>query len=347
MSEWRQDFNIIYRLIKTNCSINDCEIAEALNIEVDSVRQYSSNRMTMPDNIDLLCELFETKINNLKEEQKKSLLISIQKETKNAIHDIKIVAIPEYICTLMKKCYINEKSHIPYSTDYPDEAKPTGHIKAIVFDFDGTLTKAKLRTTWESLWEMLGYDVQECRELHEQYDKKLFSHQEWCDKTAEKFIEKQMTRQHLINLSKKIKLIPGCKKTLKELKNRNIKLYIVSGSIKDIIEQVLGDTHNLFTEIKANEFLFDTQTSILTKIIGTKYDFEGKANYINYISQRLGVSTSDILFVGNSNNDTWAYQSGVNTLCVNPRITDYHNNIIWHNSIVDFDDFSKILPHIN
>ncbi|MDE6021560.1 MAG: hypothetical protein K2H01_11270, partial [Ruminococcus sp.] len=124
------------------------------------------------------------------------------------------------------------------------------------------------------------------------------------------------------------------------------KLYIVSGSIKDIIDNVLGNTHSFFTEIKANEFVFDTQTSILTKIIGTKYDFEGKAKYIRYIANRLEISTSDILFVGNSNNDMWAYQSGATTLCINPTLTNYHDYTIWHHTIVDCKNLSEILPFI-
>ena len=346
MSKWRQDYCIIYKLIKNYCSISDYEIAEKLNISVDAVRQYSSKRMTMPNNIDELCRLFEAKIGMLNNQQKFELLLCIQKETKNENKSIAVQDIPKYICALLKRYYSNEKSHKNYSSDYPNETETSGHIKAIVFDFDGTITKAKLQTTWESLWVMLGYDVQECRDLHEQFDKNKFSHQEWCDKTAEKFIEKQMTRQHLVKLSNRIKLIPGCKLTLRKLKNRNIKLYIVSGSIKEIIELVLDDAYSLFTEIKANEFVFDTQTSILTKIIGTKYDFAGKSKYISYISRRLGISPSDILFVGNSNNDTWAYQSGAKTLCVNPSLTNYHDNTIWHNTIVDFDNFSKLLPFV-
>jgi len=150
----------------------------------------------------------------------------------------------------------------------------------------------------------------------------------------------------VLELAQKTKLIAGCKKTLQVLKDRNIKLYIVSGSIKDIIENVLGSTHVFFTEIKANEFIFDTQTSILNKIIGTKYDFEGKANYIRYIANRLKISPSDILFIGNSNNDMWAYQSGADTLCINPIHTNYHNDTIWHNTIVDCKNLSEILPFI-
>lgn len=346
MSEWRNAFNVIYKLVKSYCSISDESIANAVNVGIDSVRQYASRRQTMPDNIDSLCELFEKEIEKLNDINKRKLLIDVQNNLQHTFENIKYDKIGQYICAMIKQCYSNEKSNTPYSVDFSNSHKSTGHIQAIVFDFDGTLTNTKLRTTWESLWEMLGYDVQECRNLHKQYDKGKLTHQEWCDITAEKFIKKMLTRQQVLELAKRIKLIAGCKKTLQALKDRNIKLYIASGSIKDIIENVLGNTHRFFTEIKANEFIFDTQTSILNKIIGTKYDFEGKANYIKYIANRLKISTSDILFVGNSNNDMWAYQSGANTLCINPTLTNYHDDTIWHNTIVECKNLLEILPFI-
>lgn len=344
MSEWRNDFHTIYRLVKSYCCIKDETIAQSINVSVESVRQYSSRRKTMPDNIDALCELFEKEIKKLNYTTKRKLLTDVQNNLRTSIEGIQCDKIGQHICAMIKQCHSNEKSHTPYAGDFPNDNKPTGHIQAVVFDFDGTLTKAKLRTTWETLWIMLGYDVQECRNLHKLYDKGEISHQEWCDRTAEKFIKKGLTRQQVIEYAKRIKLIDGCKKTLQILKERNIKLYIVSGSIIDIIQNVLGNTHVFFTEIKANEFIFNTQTSILNKIIGTEYDFEGKANYINQIAKRLGIASSDILFVGNSNNDTYAYQSGANTLCINPTLTNYHDDIIWHNTIVECKNLSEILP---
>ena len=300
----------------------------------------------MPDEIETLCKLFKKEIDGLNNDDKKKLLVDVQRNIQMRFENIKYDKIGKYISSLIKQCHSNEKSHTPYLSNFSNCYESSGHIQAVVFDFAGTLTNTKLRTTWESLWEMVGYDVQECRDLHRKYDKGDFTHQEWCDKTAEKFIEKNLTRQQMLELAKKIKLIAGCKKTLQALKDRNIKLYIVSGSIKDIIDNVLGSAHSYFTEIKANEFIFDTQTSLLNKIIGTEYDFEGKANYIYNIANRLKIATSDILFVGNSNNDMWVYLSGANTLCINPTITNYHDDIIWHNTIVECKNLIEILPFI-
>lgn len=346
MSSWREDFQIVYKCVKTYCSISDSAIADAVHVGHASVRQYSSQRKTMPDDIDALCKLFIAEIEKLSDMDKRGLFDDIQKNLPNALEDIKCDEIGQHICTMIKKYHLYEKTKMPYSVDFPNSYEATGHIQAVIFDFDGTLTKTRPQTPWESLWTMLGYDVEECRDLHKKYDMKILTHQEWCDKTAEKFIEKRLTRQQVLQLAKKIKLISGCNETLQKIKERNIKLYIVSGSIKEIIENVLGNTHSFFTEIRANEFVFDTQTSILSKIIGTEFDFVGKANYIRCIANRLEIATTDILFIGNSNNDTWAYQSGAKTLCINPTRTDYHDNTIWNNSIVECKDLSQILPYI-
>ena len=346
MSEWRNHFTKIYKLVKSYCSISDEAISAAVHVDVNSVRQYSGARQSMPSDIDALCALFQKEIHKLNHTTKTNLLTDIKKIFTSAHDVVNCDKIGEHISAMLKQCFSNEKSNIPYSADAVSSYDATGHIQAVIFDFDGTLTNTKLRTTWESIWEILGYDVKECQALHKQFDSGVFTHQEWCDITAEKFIKKGLHRQQILEFSKKIKLISGCAKTLKEIKERNIKLYIVSGSIKDIIENVLGNAHSYFTEIKANEFVFNRETSILEKIIGTKYDFQGKANYINYIAGRLQIAASDILFVGNSNNDMWAYESGARTLCINPKLTNYHDSVIWHNSIVECKNLADILPYI-
>ena len=206
MSEWRNDFNLIYKLVKSYCCISNEKIANAINVEIDSVRQYSSRRKTMPDNINPLCELFEDEIDNLNDTDKKKLLFEIQNNLRILLENTRCKNIGHHICAMMKQCYFNEKTHMSYFVDYPNNYKSTGHIQAVVFDFDGTLTNTKSRTTWESLWEMLGYVVRECQNLHKQYDKGCFTHQEWCNKTADKFIEKKLTRQQVLEVAKKNKI---------------------------------------------------------------------------------------------------------------------------------------------
>ena len=217
---------------------------------------------------------------------------------------------------------------------------------AVVFDFDGTLTLGKYsKTTWESLWTELGYDVRVCQELHKKYDRKEITHSQWCMLTQENFISKHLKREMVVEIAKQIKLISGIEETFIELKNKDIKIYIVSGSIGTVIDNVLGDLTKYIEIIKANQFRYD-ESGNLIQIIGTNYDFEGKANFITEIAEELKISTKDILFVGNSINDRFACTSGAKTLCINPKLVDPTNSLIWNDCIQTCEDLREILNYI-
>ena len=221
--------------------------------------------------------------------------------------------------------------------------QPSGKTRAVVFDFDGTLTSNHSnRTTWETIWTRLGYNVKECQKLHQRFDRNEITHEQWCKITEDRFREKGLTRDLIKEIAQNISLIDGAEETFIELDNLNIKIYIVSGSISEIIRIVLNDLCKYVEEIKANTFLFD-RAGVLNRIVGTKYDFEGKAEYIKQISASLGISSSDIVFIGNSVNDRFAYSSGAKTLCINPILTDTTNQKVWNICIQTCNTLTEIL----
>lgn len=128
---------------------------------------------------------------------------------------------------------------------------------------------------------------------------------------------------------------------LTELKSRGIRLYIVSGSIKLIVIEVLGELATLFDEIQANELHFSSGT--LSRIAGTRYDFEGKANYLREIMAKLKLSPPEVLFFGNSCNDDWASLSGAQTVCINPRLTNPNDAQRWSQVIPETTSLRSIL----
>lgn len=253
--------------------------------------------------------------------------------------------VSDFVSEVLTLCYdfAKNKNFIQLQhNSYP----PTGKTKAVVFDFDGTLTTDKLnKTTWENLWTILGYDIKLCQDLHMKYDRKEITHKKWCKLTEEKFKQRFLNQTQVNDLALQIHLLPGVKETFLELQKRNIRIYIVSGSISTIIRSVIGDLCQYVDDIKANEFIFD-ENNVLDKIIGTKYDFEGKADFINNISQKLEISPKDILFVGNSINDRFAYTSGARTLCINPKLTDISNRLVWNECLTTCNDLTDILKFI-
>lgn len=204
-------------------------------------------------------------------------------------------------------------------------------MKAVIFDFDGTLTQKK-NHLWKRIWKELGYDVGAESYYINLYNKFLnneISHKEWCDLTCDAFMQKGFSREHFDEMIKEISLINGAADLIKQLSEQNIDVRVVSGNISYVIKKVLGETANYVNEIKANEFLFD-KNGVIHKIVGTKYDYEGKAKYIEELCKKNGYQPQEVLFVGNSMNDEFAYKSGVKTLCVNPDKTNPDNQTIWH-----------------
>ncbi len=217
--------------------------------------------------------------------------------------------------------------------------------KAVVFDFDGTLVDPNsLKTTWQRLWLSLGYDLDICKYLHSRFDKQEITHQEWCNITAQYFVARGMSRGNIKTVADGIAKIEGLHDTLTKFYESGVKLYIVSGSIKEIIDIVLGDDVKFFDDISANKFIFNREGKLL-KIDGTDFDFEGKAEYVKKLSDRLEIPAKEILFVGNSFNDAHVYKSGARTLCVNPTLTNSHNRKYWHDTIDEMTNLTEILKY--
>ena len=220
-------------------------------------------------------------------------------------------------------------------------------MKAVFFDFDGTLTY-KSKRIWKEIWQMLGYEIVKnsyYAKLYNDFMDNQITHQEWCDLTCEALIEKGMNLDILNQLVKDIKLINGATETFEDLKKRGYSLHIISGNIIDVIEKVLGENVKYFDTINANDFSFDNKNN-LTYIKGTNYDFEGKAKFINEFKEKTGAKAEDLYFIGNGNNDEWAHLSGCNTICINPDRAETDNKTKWHKTIENVENLTDILPLI-
>lgn len=222
-------------------------------------------------------------------------------------------------------------------------------MKAIMFDFDGTLTQ-KAPNIWKKIWNELGYNTTDkinseyYTQLYKYLDHKI-SYQEWCDQTCKCFMDKQMNKSIMPKLISDIKLMDGFEEFVKTLKQHNISLHIISGNFVEVITQVLGDNVKYFDSINANTLTFDDK-GFLTHINGTNYDFEGKADFITEYKQKHNLNTNEICFVGNGDNDEYAHLSGCKTICINPDNTDGSNKTMWHITLDNILNLNDILPEL-
>ena len=220
-------------------------------------------------------------------------------------------------------------------------------IKAIIFDFDGTLTKKSLNS-WKKLWEIAGYNTGKdsyYAKIYKAFINGEISHTEWTRLTRECFIKRKINVANVAAVIKDIQLIDGVEDTLRILKKNNIEVHIVSGGIDPIIRGVLGENAKQFDSINSNKFFFN-YSGKLTDIKPTKYDYYGKARFIEEYIEKTGIKPEEICFVGNGSNDEFAYRSGCRTICINPDDTDSQNNNIWHKSVCDLTNLKQIIPII-
>lgn len=224
-----------------------------------------------------------------------------------------------------------------------DRSRTEFKTRVVVFDFDGTLTKRdEDLTTWERMWIASGYTIEECTKYFLMFRKGQISHQKWCDITAEHFRNGGFTRAKLEDIAGAIQLVDGVKETIDALSKRGIALYILSGSVKEVIWRALGELRLSFEEVRANELEFDVDGRI-SRIRGTRFDFEGKAAFIKRIIEDRRCAPLDVLYVGNSCNDVWSSQSGARTLCVNPHFTDPSNQEHWTYFVRKMDNLQQII----
>lgn len=357
---WRIKFGTILRTLFDIYGVSDATFSEysqrVLNYAItdSAVRKwFAGQRLPHKSSLQVIFCYFESLNEAQKDDKKENRVYAtienyfsdqylaefykIQRKSKDII---------EFIQNILQYCILNAKANVCSNIDQTSYC-PTGQTKVVVFDFDGTLTRGKSnRTTWESIWTSLGYRVTECQDLQSRFIHGEISHDEWCQLTEEKFVARHLHKADVENIAKKIKLLPGVKETFAMHEEKNIKIYIVSGSIFDVIKKVLGNSvHHYIDGIKANHFFYN-DNGTLSKIVGTRYDFEGKADFLREIAMELQISTKDILFVGNSFNDRFAYQSGARTLCINPKETDPTDFVVWNDYIKVCTDLKEIMKYI-
>ncbi len=221
-------------------------------------------------------------------------------------------------------------------------------MKAVIFDFDGTLTHKGVNT-WKKIWTMLGYDTVSENSVYKQqmkdYLNKVTTYQEWCNQTCLYYRKGKLKKTDFYEIAENMVFVDGLEEFLKELKNKNLSLHIVSGNFTDVIKHALGEKIALFDSINANNLEFD-ENNIISKIVGTNYDYEGKAKFIEEYCSKNNINPTDICFVGNGDNDQWAHLSGCKTICINPDTETVSNKSIWHNKIENVKNLTELLPYI-
>lgn len=220
--------------------------------------------------------------------------------------------------------------------------------KLVIFDFDGTITDED-QNIWKMLWQEVGYDTS----INSLYRNLFISHvvkqeitrKDWFDKTRDAFIEKNMTKQTMRNVASKIHLNRQFKDLAQFLIEKDYYIVILSGGITNIIRFVLDDCNDFVPMVVSTRAKFNNEGKFIDFSI-SDYDFEGKAKFVNILKERFNISSKNIVFVGNGQNDEWVCNTGCYTVCINPNETDSENKKIWKEHIKELKDVKNVILNL-
>ena len=200
--------------------------------------------------------------------------------------------------------------------------------KAVIFDFDGTLTRGgEGSCSWARVWKALG-DEETDNKFYGMFARGEIDDPTWMRLIEERYKELKMPKSLLDGLAEKIELMPGLEKTLKHFYDNGVKVYVVSGGVKNLIDIKLEPFKKFITRIEGYQFNF--KNGIFCGFKETKDCLDDKHKYVDVIKHENNIVGDDILFVGNGANDQTVYLSGARTLCINPDDANYKNSKYWN-----------------
>ena len=171
----------------------------------------------------------------------------------------------------------------------------------ICFDVDGTLIDDTV-FIWQTLHDEIQTDPEEREYWTRAYWNKEISYHEWASKDVEMWMRKGVSKKDLLNAISILKPMEGVQETLKELKQSDHAMGIISGSLDIALEQAIPEYREYFEHVLLNRLLFDDK-EMLTGVIPTPFDIEHKATGLQQIAEKLGFPIEDTVFVGDNFND--------------------------------------------
>lgn len=199
--------------------------------------------------------------------------------------------------------------------------------KIAVFDYDGTLTlTAKGTSSWSRTWAKIGQEELDYQ-LFTAFRNNEITDKQWMDAIVESYRKFNVNRKMFQELANETTLIGDIAEVFKKMKENNIKIYILSAGIKNIIDERLSNIMQYIDKIYGYEFFYDKNDVVSHLNYERKLDFKDEG--IKEILETENVVPEEILFVGNGFNDETIYRSGVETLCLNADSADPSNKKVW------------------
>ena len=206
-------------------------------------------------------------------------------------------------------------------------------IKLVIFDVDGTIVQGY---SWQHIHKRLG-TWHRAKEYRDQFFKNRITYEEWARRDALLWKNQPLTK--IRKIVRGMPYTEGAEQTLSVLKERGIKLYLLSAGLRQVAERI----HN---EIGSHGYAANTLVSkdgYLTGEVVVKVPFNGKGKHLPTILQRFNLTAQECAAVGDDRSLVPLFKKVALAIAFNPtgRSVEEHADVtIWEN------DLRAVLPHI-
>jgi phosphoserine phosphatase len=173
-------------------------------------------------------------------------------------------------------------------------------FRLVIFDLDGTLTKE--RSIWEYIHIRLGKWYGFAEEYQNQFLAGKISYEEFCERDAE--VWKGMKVEEMMKIVKTVPFHPGTEKLISHLKQRGLKLSMVSSGLSvlsDWVHQKFGFDYSV-----SNDLLHDN--GVLSGKVRIQVHYDKKAEWVRRILQKFDVKPEEAIAIGDSLGDIDMFQ---------------------------------------
>jgi phosphoserine phosphatase len=163
------------------------------------------------------------------------------------------------------------------------------HIKLVFFDVDGTLLQAY---SWQHIHHELG-TWNHAKKHHDQFFKNQITYEEWARLDAALWKNQPLTK--ITQIISQIPYTEGAEQTLKTLKRRGIRTYLLSAGLAQAAERIRRETGAVGGYTANNLTVRD---GLLTGEVEVNVSFNNKDEHVQRILRQFNLRAEDCAAVG-------------------------------------------------
>lgn len=213
--------------------------------------------------------------------------------------------------------------------------KKNQQFKLVIFDLDGTLTKE--RSIWEYIHKRLGKWYGFAEEYQNQFLAGKISYEEFCEQDAQ--VWKGMRAEKLTEIVKTVPFYPGADELIHHLKNKGLKLAMVSSGLSVLSEWV--HQRYGFDYSVSNDLL--QEDGILTGKVKIQVYYDKKAEWVRRIQKKFGEKSEEVIAIGDSVGDIDMFQMVGFSIAFNSSCSDLDRIA---NVCVQSQNLADIIPRL-